>query len=148
MRSLILDHIARGILLVLFLFAVFFLLRGHNEPGGGFIAGLVTSVGIILQALAFGAARTRKMLARKLRPAAWIGVVVAVAAGLPGAVLGDGFLKHYHAHLDIPGGRPLHLSTTLLFDAGVYLVVVGVTATLLSTFASTFASTSPLARKP
>ncbi|MGK4002128.1 MnhB domain-containing protein [Sorangium sp. So ce1036] len=135
MRSLILDTVTRGILPVTTLFALYLLLRGHDHPGGGFIAGLVTSVAIVLEALAFGAARTEAALARALRPAAWIGLALAAGTGLLSTAAGDGFLVHYRAEVRVSAARTLHPTTTLLFDIGVYLVVVGVTATVLSLFA-------------
>ncbi|WP_437777358.1 MnhB domain-containing protein [Sorangium sp. So ce1097] len=140
MRSLILDRAARGLLPVTTLFALYLLLRGHDHPGGGFIAGLVTSVAIVIEALAFGAMRTEAGLARALRPAAWVGLALAAGTGLISTAAGDGFFVHYRAAVRVGAGGGLHLTTTLLFDAGVYLVVVGMTATVLSLFARGVAS--------
>jgi multicomponent Na+:H+ antiporter subunit B len=135
MRSLILLKVARGVLPVTTLFALYLLLRGHNEPGGGFIAGLVTASAVVLQALAFGAAATRERLTPLLGPFPWVGLVVAAAAGALAVLWGDPFLTHYHWYLPLPGGGYYHLSTTLLFDIGVYMVVVGTAAMLVATFA-------------
>ena len=134
MRSLILLVIARGLLPVTTLFALYLLWRGHNAPGGGFIAGLVTAAALLLQALAFGARFTRERLTPLLRPAMWLGLLVAMAAGLWGVAQGTPFLTHFHAYLPVPGRAPLYLSTALLFDLGVYLAVVGVTGTLMAVF--------------
>ncbi len=135
MRSLILLTIARGILPVSTLFALYLLLRGHNQPGGGFIAGLVTASAIVLQALAFGTVVTRERLTRMLRPAAWVGLLVAAVAGIGAVLVGDPFLTHYHAYLPLPNGEYYHLSTTLIFDIGVYMAVVGTTITMVAVFA-------------
>jgi multicomponent Na+:H+ antiporter subunit B len=135
MRSLILITIARAILPVTTLFAVYLLLRGHNHPGGGFIAGLVTGSALVLQALAFGAETTRRRLEGLLGPAVWAGLAVAVFAGMLAFSYGSPFLTHAHFYLPIPGREPVHLSTTLLFDIGVYMVVVGVAGTLVGVFA-------------
>jgi multicomponent Na+:H+ antiporter subunit B len=134
MRSLILRKVAEGVLPVTTLFAVYLLLRGHDEPGGGFIAGLVTASALVLQGLAFGAAFTRRKLYRYLRPITWLGLLIAVGAGLIPVLFGDPFLMHYHGYLPWPGGQGVHLSTTLIFDIGVYLVVVGISAIVLSVF--------------
>lgn len=134
MRSLILRKVATGILPVTTLFAIYLLLRGHNHPGGGFIAGLVTSAAVILQGIAFGASWSHSRLGRVLRPAPWVGLAIAIAAGSIAILQSDGFLTHYHAYLAIPNREPVHLSTTLLFDVGVYLVVVGIAASLLRVF--------------
>jgi uncharacterized protein YqeY/multisubunit Na+/H+ antiporter MnhB subunit len=104
MRSLILLTVARGILPVSTLFALFLLLRGHNEPGGGFIAGLVTASAIVLQAIAFGTVRTRERLTPLLRPMAWVGLLIAAASGFIAMASGDPYLTHYHAYLPLPGG--------------------------------------------
>jgi multicomponent Na+:H+ antiporter subunit B len=135
MRSLILLVIARGILPVSTLFAIYLLLRGHNEPGGGFIAGLVTASAIVLQGLAFGTVSTRERLSQIIRPAAWVGIIIAALSGILAMFVGDPFLTHYHAYMPLPGGGYYHLSTTLIFDIGVYMAVVGTAAMLVSVFA-------------
>jgi len=134
MRSLILGKVARGVLPVTTVFALYLLLRGHNAPGGGFIAGLVTAAALVLQGLAFGAGMSRTRLTPLLRPAAWVGLTLALAAALAAPLLGDPFFTHYHAYVSLPGMEKFDLSTALLFDVGVYLVVLGATATALSTF--------------
>jgi multisubunit Na+/H+ antiporter MnhB subunit len=135
MRSLILLKVARGILPVTTLFALYLLLRGHNQPGGGFIAGLVTASAVVLQALAFGTNATRDRLTPLLRPAAALGLLIAAISGVLAMMVGDPFLTHYHWHLPLPGDGYYHLSTTLLFDIGIYMVVVGTAAMLVSSFA-------------
>jgi multicomponent Na+:H+ antiporter subunit B len=135
MRSIILQRVAQAILPVAGLFTVYLLLRGHNEPGGGFIAGLVTAASLVLMALAFGAEWARENLTALIRPAFAVGLLLAAVAGLIAVVLGDPFLTHYHAYLPLPGGSKVHLSTTLLFDIGVYLVVVGTAGITVGIFA-------------
>lgn len=137
MRSLILQTISRGVLPVAVLFSLYLLLRGHDEPGGGFIAGLVTAAAIVLQALAFGVAVTREALRRHLRWAMPVGLVLAASTGLISVVLWEQpYMSHRHAHVRVPGSDSyVHLATTLLFDLGVYFVVVGVASSLLSEFA-------------
>ncbi|MBN9498692.1 MAG: Na(+)/H(+) antiporter subunit B [Alphaproteobacteria bacterium] len=109
--------------------SLYVLLRGHNEPGGGFIGGLLAGVGLIFHAIAFGAAPTRKLL--RLAPTSYcaIGVLLAAASGIP-ALLGAAgpYLTHLWWFPDI--GIVLPLGTTILFDAGVYITVVGTVATL------------------
>ncbi|CAN5680171.1 hypothetical protein BH23PLA1_BH23PLA1_09110 [soil metagenome] len=134
MRSLILQKIAQAVFPVTLLFAVYLLLRGHNLPGGGFIAGLVISTTIVLEALAFGAEVSRLQYTSRLRPLVWVGMGLAVATAFLPAVLGDPFFTHYHAMIEGPNGVEFDLSTTLLFDIGVLLVVIGTVATALAVF--------------
>lgn len=135
MRSLILRRVAQAVLPVTLLFAVYLLLRGHNEPGGGFIAGLVTAAAIVLVALAFGETWARERLTPLIRPAFALGLLIAAMAGMLAIFMGDPFLTHYHAYLPLPGGTKVHLSTTLLFDIGVYLVVIATAGVTISVFA-------------
>jgi multisubunit Na+/H+ antiporter MnhB subunit len=135
MRSYILLVVARAILPVTVLFAVYMLLRGHNEPGGGFIAGLVTTSAIVLEALAFGVTHTQRRLGRILTAFLVIGLALALVAGLIAVAVGDPFLTNYHWHMPLPGDGYIHLSTTLIFDVGVYLTVIAATAVAIGIFA-------------
>jgi multicomponent Na+:H+ antiporter subunit B len=136
MRSLILNKVARGILPVTSMFALYLLLRGHNEPGGGFIAGLVTAAALVLQGLAFGVQKTSDRLVPLIRPAAPLGLAVALGSMLAGPMMGEPLGTHFHAYVSVLGMDPLHVSTTLAFDIGVYLVVLGASATALATFST------------
>jgi len=135
MRSLILTRVGHAALPVAVVFAVYLLLRGHNHPGGGFIAGLVTAAALVLQALSSGMEFTRRRLGFLIRPAFAVGLLLAIAAGAIAVGAGDAFLTHYHAYVPMPEGGYAHLSTTLLFDIGIYMVVVGTAAVTLSIFA-------------
>jgi multisubunit Na+/H+ antiporter MnhB subunit len=135
MRSLLLRVVAQALLPVSTLFAIYLLVRGHDAPGGGFIAGLVTTLAIVLEAIAFGTGWTRRQLAAVIRPAFVVGLGVATVAGLLPLLVGEPFLTHYHFHLPLPGGVELEISTALFFDVGVYLVVVGTTSTALTVLA-------------
>ena len=114
---------------VLVMLAVVLFLRGHDYPGGGFIAGLTVAAAIELHILARGAPEVRERLGRYLLPTAGLGLLLAVGAALAG-VYGGGFFKgmwtkFYFAGLEIKLGTPQ------LFDLGVMLVVVGMTITYL-----------------
>jgi multisubunit Na+/H+ antiporter MnhB subunit len=117
--SLILRASARYVLWACLGLSVFVLLRGHNEPGGGFIGGLIGSLGFVFHAVALGASATRRAL--RLDPLAWagIGLLLAAASGLPALMLhAEPLLTHQW--LD---GLPI--GTAIPFDIGVYLVVLG-----------------------
>lgn len=126
MNSLILRATSRLILPAALIFSVYVLLRGHNAPGGGFIGGLIAAAGIAVHALPRG----RDGLERLLRasPKAYIGagLALAILSGLPALFAAAPFLTHRWFLLDFGIG------TTLLFDVGVYLVVIGAVLTFLS----------------
>lgn len=116
-------------------FAVHLFMRGHNEPGGGFVAGLVVAIAFIAQYLVGG---TRWVEARlRLRPMRWIafGLLIALATGLGSLALGYPFLTTHTAHLHLPVLGELHVPSAAFFDLGVFTVVVGSTFLLLSALA-------------
>jgi multicomponent Na+:H+ antiporter subunit B len=131
MTSLILRTISRYHLPLLLLFSAFLLLRGHNAPGGGFIGGLVASTGWTLYAIAFDASAARQVL--RIDPQ-WLivwGLSLALGSGLVGFVGVAPFLTAKWRLIDIPGVGEVHLGTPLLFDLGVYLLVIGATLTII-----------------
>lgn len=117
--SLIMTSSARYVLWASVALSLFVLLRGHNEPGGGFIGGLIGALGFVFHALARGSASTRTVL--RLEPLTWagIGLLCGVLAGLPALLMtGEPFLTQQWL-----GATPI--GTTVLFDVGVYFVVLG-----------------------
>lgn len=124
MRSLILSTSARPILWAALALSVWILLRGHNAPGGGFIGGLIAAIGVIVLALAAGPAAARRVMRLPPVVVAGIGLLAAAVSGVPGMLAGEPLLTHLWTTLDI-GIASLDLGTTLVFDVGVYLVVVG-----------------------
>jgi len=127
--------LVRLLLPVAGLFALHLFLRGHNEPGGGFVAGLVVAIAFIAQYMVSG---TRWVESRMhLLPKRWIavGLLIAVATGLGSLVLGYPFLTSHTAHVYWPLIGEVHLPTAALFDLGVFAVVVGSTLLLLTAIA-------------
>lgn len=127
--------LVRLLLPVAGLFAFHLFMRGHNEPGGGFVAGLVVAIALIAQYMVSG---TRWVEARlTLRPTRWIavGLVVALATGAGALAFGHPFLTTHTAHMTWPLVGDVHLPTAALFDLGVFAVVVGSTLLLLTAIA-------------
>lgn len=131
MRSLILAAATRVVFPLLLLFSVFLLFRGHNEPGGGFVGGLVFATAIILQYIVGGTLWVESRL--RIHPLYWIavGLLCAAAAGIVAGLAGEPFLASQAWHASLPLLGEIHLSTVLLFDLGVYLLVVGATVLML-----------------
>ncbi len=125
MASVILGGWARGLALAMLAVSAYVLLRGHNEPGGGFIGGLLAAGAVALLAFAHGVREARRQLVFHPCAIAGAGLLLALLSGLPGMLGGDGgFLTHLWATLPL-GFAELKLGTTIPFDVGVYLVVVG-----------------------
>ncbi|MCY1530060.1 Na(+)/H(+) antiporter subunit B [compost metagenome] len=114
------------------LISVFIFLRGHNLPGGGFIAGLITSVALILQYVASGVRWTQSRLPLNYQRMAGIGVLTAGLTGLGSWVFGKPFLTSAFGHFHIPLVGEIELASAMLFDLGVYLTVVGATLLILT----------------
>jgi len=129
-NSLILRTATRLLITVLLLLSVFLLLRGHDLPGGGFIGGLVAASALALYAIAYGSEAASRLLRVSPRFVLGLGLVLAVVAGLLPALTGQPFLTGLWWIRDL-GAFEVKLSTPLLFDVGVYLVVIGVILTML-----------------
>ena len=132
MRSIILRVATRYLVAVLLVFSVYMLLRGHNEPGGGFIGGLIGATGFVLYALGCGTGEAREALRLRPQTIAMAGLGVALAAGLSAAAFGDALFTGQWLFLGATeDDKGLPLSTVLVFDVGVYLVVLGAVLTLV-----------------
>jgi multicomponent K+:H+ antiporter subunit A len=127
----IMATLTRILLPLALLVAVFILLRGHNQPGGGFIAGLITSVALIVQYLANGAAWTHRRMASDSHPLIAWGLAVAAFTGLASWLFGYPYLTSTYGHLDWPIVGEFELASAMAFDLGVFLVVVGATLMIL-----------------
>jgi multisubunit Na+/H+ antiporter MnhB subunit len=130
-RSFIFASVARGAFFVLNVFGLYLLLRGHNLPGGGFIAGLVTAISIILLSLALGWEAIHRVLRFDPVRLATLGLALAALSGAAPLLWDRPFLEHFMAHLKVPLLGEVHVGTALAFDTGVFLVVVGITCKIL-----------------
>ncbi len=123
--------LVRLLLPMALMMSLYFLLRGHNAPGGGFVGGLVFATAIILQYIVSGVNWIEARL--RILPVNWmaIGLLGAGAAGIGAALAGEPFLSSQAWHGSVPWLGEVHLSSVLVFDVGVYLVVVGATVLML-----------------
>lgn len=130
MKSLILRTATRLLFSLLLLFSVFMFLRGHNEPGGGFIGGLVGASAFILLALSESVDRARTILYFDTYTLAGIGLLMATIAGALPLIVRKPFLTGLWWFPEI-GGTEYHIGTFFPFDLGVYLVVIGFSLELI-----------------
>ncbi len=132
MKTIILRTASNYMLPLLLVFSVFILLRGHYLPGGGFVGGLIASIAFVLHAFANGLGNTKNLI--RIHPGFLmpVGLGMSFLSGLaPMIATGKSFLTGlwYSEKIAVIGS----LGTTLFFDIGVYLVVVGVTLTIIFT---------------
>jgi len=127
--------LVRLLLPIAFMVSMYLFMRGHNQPGGGFVAGLVMSVAFILQYMVAGTQWVEAQMS--LRPLRWMGtgLLVATLTGLGSMVLGYPFMTTHTAHLHLPILGDFHVASALFFDIGVYAVVVGATLLILTALA-------------
>ena len=130
MNSLILRVGGRLLLPLSLAFSLWLLWRGHNEPGGGFVGGLVAAAGVAVHSLPRGRRSMQALLRVQPATIAAGGVLLALGAGIPSLVAGAPLLTHQW--VDTAGG--FTVGTTLLFDCGVYLAVAGSVLTFLSPY--------------
>jgi multicomponent Na+:H+ antiporter subunit B len=124
MSTLIFRTIAPVITVVMVAFSVFVMLRGHNEPGGGFIGGLIAASAIAIYGIAAGPGAVRRALKADPLAYAGFGVVLAAASGLLSLAFNVPFLTGLWTYFHF-GEDEVAISTPLVFDIGVYFVVFG-----------------------
>ena len=127
--------LARLVLPMAMLVSMYLFMRGHNQPGGGFVAGLVMSVAFILQYMVAGTQWVEAQMS--LRPLRWMGtgLLCATLTGVGALLFGYPFLTTHTAHLHLPLLGDLHIASALFFDIGVFTVVVGSTLLILTALA-------------
>ncbi len=127
MNSTILQIAERYIRFLLLVFAVIALLRGHNYPGGGFIAGLLAGLSMVMKGFAYDVELVAKQMKFSPEKFMALGLVLILASTLPSMFEGTSFMTGYWLQLEIPLFGELKLGTPLLFDIGVFFGVIGIT---------------------
>jgi multicomponent Na+:H+ antiporter subunit B len=129
MNTVIFRTIAPFLVSVMVVFSVFVLLRGHNQPGGGFIGGLIAASGIAIYGIAMGVAEVRKALVVDPLAIAGFGLFMSGFSGLMSIAYDVPFLTGLWTYFEI-GNSKVALSSVMIFDIGVYLVVLGTIAAI------------------
>lgn len=128
----ILTVLSRILLPLALMVSMYIFLRGHNQPGGGFIAGLITSVALILQYVCSGTDWVKHRLNFEYRRVAATGVLIAAVTGVASWIFGYPFLTSTFAHIHWPIVGEFELASAMAFDTGVYVTVVGATLLILA----------------
>ncbi|NLT68180.1 MAG: Na+/H+ antiporter subunit B [Acidobacteria bacterium] len=131
MKSLILHTAIRIVMPLLLFFSVFLLVRGHNRPGGGFVAGLVAAASWALYAVAHDAPAARQAFRIDPRVLIGVGLGVILLSGVAGLLAGRPFLAGMWLNPEFAASGEVVVGTPLIFDTGVYLAVVGVVLTII-----------------
>lgn len=131
MKDRIVRTAARHAIPILSVFALFLLVRGHNSPGGGFVAGLVAGAGMAFYALAYDVPQARRLIRVPPRTLIGVGLVVTVSTAAAPLALGRPPLTSGFVEVTLPLIGDLALGSTLAFDAGVLLTVLGTTTAVV-----------------
>src|SRR5690606_31135127 len=127
MNTIILRTVAPPITALMLVFSVFVLLRGHNEPGGGFIGGLIAASALAIYGIAYGAAAVRRAIRFHPMSIAGFGLLIATLSGFLSLPAGVPFMTGLWIYPSLYGIE-VPLATVVSFDVGVYFVVVGAIA--------------------
>ncbi|MCA1031675.1 Na(+)/H(+) antiporter subunit B [Bacillus timonensis] len=132
-NDLILQTVTKIVVFIILAFSLHLFFAGHYTPGGGFIGGLMTSAAIVLLLLAFDSKTVKKILPFDYKKIAALGLLIAVLTGVGSFIFHVPFLTHTYGYFNIPILGKTGLATAVLFDIGVFLVVIGVTMTIIQT---------------
>lgn len=130
-NDVILQSITKIVVFIIFTLAVYLFFSGHNNPGGGFVSGLVLASAFALLLLAYDTETIRKGIPIDFKLIAATGAFIVVACGLGSAVFGQAFLYQTFTVIDLPIFGATEFATVTLFETGVALAVVGVVVTII-----------------
>ncbi|WP_226643555.1 Na(+)/H(+) antiporter subunit B [Mesobacillus subterraneus] len=132
-NDVILQTVTKFTLFVIILFSIHLFFAGHYYPGGGFIGGLMTSGAIVLLLLAFDIKTVKMILPVDYLKVVAVGLLFAIGTGAGALFFDKPFLTHAYTYANLPLLGKTSLHTAVLFDTGVFLVVIGVTMTIIQT---------------
>ncbi|WP_028309816.1 Na(+)/H(+) antiporter subunit B [Desulfitibacter alkalitolerans] len=132
-NNVILQTIAQRALYLILAFSIFLFFAGHNMPGGGFIAGLMSAAAIVLMYVAFGSKFITQNMNYDFKIMIAVGLLIAVLSGMGGMVFGYPFLTQFFEYYTFPVFGKVELASAVIFDLGVYLTVVGSAMTVIMT---------------
>ncbi|MDC0683482.1 MULTISPECIES: Na+/H+ antiporter subunit B [Sorangium] len=131
MPSVILRAATPVLMVLLIIVSIYALLRGHDEPGGGFLGGLIIASAFSLHILAYDVPSTRQLLRVAPQTLMGLGLSTILLSGVVGLVAGGSFLQGVWATVPVPGLGDVAVGTPVLFDVGVYAAVMGMVLMIL-----------------
>jgi monovalent cation:proton antiporter len=129
--DVILQTAAKILVFIIMIYSIYILFAGHNNPGGGFIGGLITASALMLLYLAFDVETVREIIPFDFKIIGAVGVMLALLTGFGGVLFGVPFLTQVYEYVNLPLLGKTGLGTAFLFDLGVYLAVIGTTVTII-----------------
>ncbi|RUL46940.1 MULTISPECIES: Na(+)/H(+) antiporter subunit B [Lysinibacillus] len=132
-NDVILQFTAKLVFFIIFFYAVHIFFAGHYTPGGGFVGGLVTASAIVLLVIAFDIKTVQSIIPINYLSLVAVGLIIAGGTAAFSMFMNEPFFTHYFDYFYLPLIGKTSLHTAALFDLGVYLVVVGVTMTIIQT---------------
>ena len=133
-RSVIVDTSVRVLYLSILVLSVYFLFAGHNQPGGGFVGGLVAGAAIALRYVAGGADEVRVAMPLRAQTMLGLGLLIASATAVVPIMTGNAVLDHAYVETSLGAIGEIKVTSALPFDIGVYLVVLGLIMMMFEAF--------------
>lgn len=130
-NDIILQTVTKVIIFIIITFSIYLFFAGHYYPGGGFIGGLMTASAVVLLFLAFDTVTVEHVIPIDFIQMIAFGLLLAVGTGALSMLIDIPFLTHFFHYFNLPLFGKTGLTTTILFDLGVYFVVVGITITII-----------------
>ncbi|PJK17255.1 Na(+)/H(+) antiporter subunit B [Chryseomicrobium excrementi] len=130
-NDLILQTSTRVVFFIIFLFSIHIFFAGHYTPGGGFVGGLLMASAIVLLLLAYDFKTVKEVLPFNYLGMTAIGMLIALTTAAGSLVFNVPFFTHWYDYFDFPLLGKTSIHTAMFFDIGVYLVVVGITLTII-----------------
>lgn len=134
-NNMMLQTFMRLIAVVVFTFSIYIFLAGHNDPGGGFVGGLMTASAIVVLYLVFDLKSISKAVPLNFITLIGLGLLFGAITGIISIIFGYPFLTQFFDYFTFPIFGEIELTTALVFDLGVYLVVVGAALTIITSIA-------------
>lgn len=131
LNNVIVRSLAQVVFFLIFLLSIHVFLAGHFAPGGGFVGGLLMSCAIVLLLITYDVKTVQQLIPINYIVLTAIGLALALLTACIAMFTGESFFTHYFSHFHIPLLGDTELHTAMLFDTGVYFVVVGVTMTII-----------------